>query len=124
MTRVVRIILALEAAAFAAAALVHSGMLVRGHEHWKAATAESVIAVVLLAGLLATVVDPRASRGIGLAVQAFALLGTAVGIFTIVIGVGPRSALDFAFHAGFVAALVTGLVVVSRGRLGARPQHA
>ncbi len=123
MTHLVRFFLSLEAAAFGAAALVHSGMLVRGYEHWKAATAESVIGVVLLVGLGVTVVTAQASRAVGLAAQAFALLGTLVRILTIAIGVGPRSTLDIAFHVGFVVALITGLVLVARGRIGAQ-QHA
>ncbi len=123
MTHLVRFFLSLEASAFGAAALVHSGVLVRGYEHWKAATAESVIGVVLLVGLGVTVVTAQASRAVGLAAQAFALLGTLVGILTIAIGVGPRSALDIAFHVGFVVALITGLVLVARGRIGAQ-QHA
>jgi len=116
MTHLVRFFLSLEAAAFGAAALVHSGVFVRGHEHWKAATAESVIGVVLLVGLAATVLTARSSRAVGLAAQGFALVGTLVGIVTIAIGIGPRSTLDIAFHVGFVAALITGLVLVARGR--------
>jgi predicted ferric reductase len=123
MAHRVRTVLALEGAAFAAASLVHSGLVVSGHEHWKAATAELVIAVVLLAGLAAGVASPRSTRAAALAVQGFALLGTLVGIFTIAIGVGPRSTFDYALHAGFVSALVAGLVLVARGRARA-PSHA
>ncbi len=115
MRQLVRWILSLEAAAFGAAALVHSGVLVHGYEHWKAATAESVIGAVLLAGFVTTVIAPRSSRAVGLASQAFALFGTMVGIFTIAVGIGPRTMLDLAFHAAFVAALITGLVLVWRG---------
>lgn len=119
MTRVVRGFLSLEAAAFFAASLVHSGVLLHGHEHWKAATAEGVIGAVLAAGLLASVVAPRASRMAALATQAFALLGTFVGLFTIAVGVGPRTAPDLAFHAAIVAVLAAGLVRVGRGDHGA-----
>jgi hypothetical protein len=124
MAKLVRTLLSLEAAAFGAAALVHSGLLVGGHAHSKAATAESVIGVVLLAGLVSSAVLPRSSRAAGLTAQGFALLGTLVGIFTIVVGVGPRTPLDYALHAGFVAVLVTGLVLVGRGRAVAPRQHA
>src|SRR5512133_3250581 len=115
MAHRVRWILGLEAAAFASAALVPSGALVRGHEHFAAATAEGVIAAVLFAGWAASLLFPRSSRRAGLAAQGFALLGTCVGIFTIVVGVGPRTPFDLALHAGFVAALVTGLAFVARG---------
>jgi hypothetical protein len=39
----------------------------------------------------------------------------------IAIGVGPRSGLDYALHAGFVAALVGGLALAWRRRAGAAP---
>lgn len=51
---------------------------------------------------------------IGLAVQGFALLGTLVGLFTIAVGVGPRTVPDLVFHAGIVAVLVWGLIVTAR----------
>jgi hypothetical protein len=116
--------LSLEAAGCGGAALVHAGVLVHGYEHSKAAAAESVIGLVLLCALFASVVAPRSSRAIALGGQSFALLGTLVGIFTIVIGVGPRSAFDIALHVAFVASLTAGLVVVARGRVGARAQRA
>src|SRR5262249_2623128 len=71
---VVRWFLAVEAAVFGGAALVHAGVLVGGYEHAAARTAESVIALVLLVGLAASVLAPGSSRGIGLGVQGFALL--------------------------------------------------
>jgi hypothetical protein len=116
----IRSILALEAAAFGAAAFVHSGTLIHGYEHSRAAIAESVIGLVLLVGLMASVTAPRSSRTVGLAAQAFALLGTFVGIFTIVIGVGPQTKLDIAFHVVLVAGLLTGLAVVARQNTDAR----
>ena len=115
MTRTVRWLLSLEAAAFCAAALVHRGVLLNGYEHWKAATAESTIALVLLAGVAATIVAPGASRGAGLVVQGFALLGTLVGLFTIAVGIGPRTAPDLVFHAGVIVVLACGLFVTARG---------
>jgi hypothetical protein len=114
MTTLVRRFLSLEAAVFGSAALVHAGMLVRGYEHSSARTAESVIALVLLVGLVASFVMPESSRGIGLGAQGFALLGTGVGIITIVIGVGPRTALDLSLHVAMVVLLVAGLVVIGR----------
>jgi hypothetical protein len=118
MARRVRWILSLEATAFLAAALAHSGILLLGHEHLKAAIAESVIGLVLVGALLATVLSPRSSRAAGLGAQAFALLGTCVGLFTIAIGVGPRTAPDLAFHGGILAALVAGLVWLGRRPAG------
>jgi hypothetical protein len=49
-------------------------------------------------------------------VQGFALLGTIVGLVTIAIGIGPRTAFDLTLHAGMVALLVAGLIVTARSR--------
>jgi hypothetical protein len=116
MLAVVRSFLLVEAAAFFLAALVHGGVLVQGYEHWKAGTAESVIGAVLLVGLIVSYAAPRSSRTAGLFAQGFALLGTCVGLFTIAIGIGPRTAFDLVLHAFFVAILIVGLVLVARGR--------
>lgn len=117
--------LAFEGLVLGAAALVHAGLLLGGYEHARAATAEGVIAVVLLAGLAACLLRRGASRAIALAVQAFALLGTLVGGFTIAIGVGPQTAADLAFHLFLVVLLLSGLVVVSKGPKGiGRYSHA
>ena len=117
MTRAIRPFVFFEGAAFVAAALTHFGVLIAGYEHQKAGTAESVIGIVLLVGWALTWMRPRSTRGIGLAVQGFALLGTLVGIFTIAIGVGPRTAPDIAFHIGIVVVLVSGLIVAARARV-------
>lgn len=124
MVPLVRWFLLVEAIAFGLAALVHSGVLVEGYEHAKAATAESVIGLVLLAGLAASLAAPRFSRAVGLWAQAFALLGTCVGIVTMFVGIGPQSSFDAALHAGFVLLLVAGLLFVARGRAGAPAQRA
>lgn len=105
-----------EGATFIAAALIHFGLLIEGHEHLKAGVAESVIAVVLLIGLLLTWIVRAWTRGIGLSAQAFALLGTVVGVFTIAIGVGPRTVPDIAYHIAIVAVLVWGLIVAARAK--------
>ena len=111
-----RAFLIAEVAIFGSAALIHAGALIRGYEHRAARTAESVIALVLLIGLVGSVIAPQSSRGIEIGAQAFALLGTCVGIFTIVIGVGPRTALDLTIHAVMLILLVTGLALVARRR--------
>ncbi len=115
MTRI-RLFLLLEGASFASAALVHFGVLGEGYQHRKAGVAETVIATVLLAGLALTWLRRAWARGVGIAVQAFALLGTLVGVFTIAVGVGPRTIPDVAYHVAIVAVLVWGLVVVARHR--------
>ena len=103
-----------EAASFLAAALVHFGVLASGYDHQKAGTAESVIATVLLLAVAWTWIRPASIRGIGLTAQGFALLGTFVGLFTIAIGVGPRTLPDITYHIAIVIVLIAGLVVAKR----------
>jgi hypothetical protein len=111
----VKTFLGVEAAAFAAAALVHAGVLVDGYQHRAAGTAEGVIAGVLTLGLIVGILSPRWVRAAGFVAQGFALLGTLVGITMISIGVGPQSAFDVALHVFFVTVLGTGLYVTARG---------
>src|SRR5919109_963107 len=109
MRQTIRLFLLLQGASFVLAALVHSGVLFRGYEHGSAAIAETVIGVVLLVALALTWGLPQRTRAIGIAAQAFALLGTLVGVFTIAIGVGPRTLPDIAYHVAILVALVWGL---------------
>ncbi len=110
MRNVIRLFLSFEAATFIVAALTHFGVLARGYQHQRAGTAESVIAAVLLIGLVASWIRPVSIRAIGLAVQGFALFGTFVGLFTISIGIGPRTVPDIAYHIFIVIVLAAGLV--------------
>jgi hypothetical protein len=116
MTRAIRLFLAIGGAAFIVAALTHFGLLIGGYEHQKAGTAESVIGVVLLIGLALTWLRPESTRGIGLAAQAFALLGTLVGVFTIAIGIGPRTVPDIVFHISIILLLAWGLGATAPAR--------
>ncbi|HKP97811.1 MAG TPA: hypothetical protein VJ385_18885 [Fibrobacteria bacterium] len=112
--RMIRAFLFFEALSFLIASQIHFGTLMKGYEHAKAGTAESVIASVLILGLIATVLRPASARAAGLAAQAFALLGTCVGLFTIAIGVGPRTAPDLAYHFILVPVLIWGLLAMRR----------
>jgi hypothetical protein len=47
-------------------------------------------------------------------VATLALMGTLVGVFTIVIGVGPRTVPDVAYPVLIVTVLMSGLVVAAR----------
>src|SRR5919199_5598339 len=78
MRKTIRLFLLLEGASFIVAGQVHYGVLVDGYEHPQAANAESLVGVVLLVGFVLTWVWPARTRSIGLAAQAFALLGTLV----------------------------------------------
>jgi flagellar motor component MotA len=115
--RAVRLFLSAEVLAFWMASLVHAGILLRGYEHRPAMVAEGVIGAVLVLGLLMILMDARSTRIVGSVVQGFALLGTLVGIFTTVIGVGPHSRFDVALHGMFVVLLVSGMAIAgSTGR--------
>jgi hypothetical protein len=105
----IRVFLLIEAVSFALASLIHSGQLIPGYQHHPARIAESVIATVLLVGLASTWLRPAAPRKIGLWAQGFALLGTMVGVFTIIVGVGPRTAPDIAYHVAILLVLAWGL---------------
>jgi hypothetical protein len=107
----IRTFMLVQAATFLLAATFHFGVLVQGYADSRAGIAESVIASVLLAGLIATWIRPAGIRRIGLASQGFALAGTLVGLFTIAIGIGPRTVPDLVIHAAMVAELVAGLAV-------------
>jgi uncharacterized membrane protein YeaQ/YmgE (transglycosylase-associated protein family) len=109
----IRRFLGLEAAVFVAAAIIHFEVVLDGYADQEAGTAESVIAIVLLAGLLTSLLRPDWTRRAGILVQGFALVGTFVGL-TLLVTLGPRTVLDIAIHVVMVAVLVLGLVVTVR----------
>jgi hypothetical protein len=109
-------LMTVEGASFLAASLLHRGLPFPAAAHAKAATAETVIGAVLLAGAALAVARPARRRAIALAAQGFAAAGTCVGIGMVAIGVGPRTAPDAAYHAGILALLVAGLVAAARRR--------
>src|SRR5262245_34056663 len=113
MRTAIRLFLLIEGVSFLAAGLIHRGVFITGYAHQQASIAETTIAVVLLIGLGLTWIWPRQTRLIGLIAQAFALLGTLVGVFTIAIGVGPRTAPDLAYHITILAVLTIGLIVAA-----------
>lgn len=115
MIRTVRAFILFEAITFVAAALIHFGMLFDAYRHREAGTAESVIAGVLLVGLGLTWARPPWRRRAAIGAQAFAILGVLVGLFTIAVGVGPRTALDITYHVAILVVLVVGLATALRG---------
>jgi hypothetical protein len=114
MTRTIRLFLLIEAATFFIASSIHGGFLIHGYAHRAAHVAETVIGMVLLAGLAVTWIGGVWVRRAGLGAQAFALLGTLVGLLTIALGVGPRTVPDVAYHILIVAVLISGLFVSAR----------
>jgi hypothetical protein len=105
----IRLFLLIEALSFTTASLIHGGYFIAGYQHPKARVAESVIAAVLFVGLGLTWILPPSVARIGLWAQGFALLGTLIGVFTIVVGVGPRTTPDLIYHLGIVLVLAWGL---------------
>ena len=118
--RSIRLFMLFEAATFIAASLIHSGHVIEGYEHDKARIAEAVIAVVLLGATALTWIRPALTRTAGLGGQGFALLGTLVGLFTIAVGVGPRTIPDIAYHLAIVSVLIWGLVIARRAPVDMR----
>jgi hypothetical protein len=116
MTNQTRVILFLASVLYAAAGSVHFGWLTSGYEHSKAGTAESVIAAVLFGGLLVSFIKPLWTRVAAIAVQIFAVLLTFVGLFTIAIGIGPRTGPDLILHACMLALLFFGLYMTIRSQ--------
>src|SRR5437660_8607528 len=116
MIQTVRLFLLVEALAFLMAALTHFGVLSSGYAHHQASIAESVIACVLLIGAGVSFARPSLTRRAGLLAQAFALLGTLVGILTIIVGIGPRTVPDIVYHIVIVIVLAIGIAVILRGR--------
>jgi hypothetical protein len=114
MVQTIQLFMLFEAVTFVAASLIHAGVLISGYEDPAARIAEGVIAAVLIAGLILSFIRPAWTRWVGLAAQGFALLGTLVGLFTIIIGIGPRTVLDIVYHAAIVVVLVWGLIVAAR----------
>src|SRR5262245_842490 len=104
--------MSLQIALFVLGALAHFGVLSPVLAHRRAAIAESVIAAVLVLGLGLYIARRR--RGIALGAQIFALLGTIVGLVTIIIGIGPRSTFDYVLHSLMFAFLISGLVASAR----------
>lgn len=105
-----------EALALGTASMVHAGRLVPGFAHAQARTAEAVIAVVLVLASVETWLRPGDARHAAIFGQGFALLGTLVGLATIVAGIGPRTVPDVIYHALLLALLAAGLTWAVRCR--------
>ena len=112
----VRGFLLLQIAIFLALVSIHFGLLIGGYRHRNAGTTESVIALVLVAGLLLTWMPPPWSRRAATASQSFGILGVLVGLFTIALGIRPRTTLDLTLNVGLLLTLIAGLAITLRKR--------
>jgi hypothetical protein len=112
--RAFRLLLLFEAVTFVAAVSIHFGAFLDGYTHHKAGTAETVIAIVLLAGCALTWGGSSRARAAVIGAQAFGAFGVCVGLFTIAVGVGPRTLLDVVYHLAILATLAAGVVAAAR----------
>jgi hypothetical protein len=108
--------LLVQVAMFLLLVTIHFGLLIDGYYHAAAATTESVIAAVLVFGLLLTW-TPRWSRRAATAAQLFGSLGVVLGLFTFALGIGPRTILDLSLNLVLLLTLAVGLALTS-SRLG------
>jgi hypothetical protein len=105
IVQVIRGFMLVEAATFAIAALVHSGLLLDGYTHREAAIAEGVVLLALALGLGLSWLYPAWTRALGAVAQSFALVGALVGIFFI--------AIDIAYYAGMALVVVVGMIFLN-----------
>jgi hypothetical protein len=114
--QVARAWMLVEALTLGIASMVHAGLLVPGYAHPQARTAEAVIATVLVLASVETWLRPAGARRAAIFGQGFALLGTLVGLLTIVIGIGPHTVPDVVYHTLLLAMLAAGLTMAVRCR--------
>ena len=113
----IRGFLLLQIVIFLSMITIHFGLLIGGYSHRGAGAAESVITAILVAGLLLTWMPPPWSRRAASAAQAIGILGVLLGLFTIALGIGPRTILDLALNGALLLALIAGLALTLRKRL-------
>lgn len=118
MIQTIRLFLLVQSVIFITAVLIHTGSLLGGYEDQAAATAEGIIATILVLGLALTWLLPARTRLLGLVAQGLAMLGTLLGAFIIAIGIGPRTPLDIALHAAMLITLAWGLIFTARAPAG------
>ena len=111
----VRGFLLVQIAMFLVLVMIHFGLLIGGYGHPAAGPTESVIAVVLVVGLLLTGTPPPWSQRAATAAQSFGILGVLVGLFTIALGIGPRTILDLCLNTVLLLTLIAGLAITKRG---------
>jgi hypothetical protein len=111
----VRGFLLVQIAMFLVLVTIHFGLLIGGYRHPAAGTTESVIAVILVFGLLLTWTPPPWSQRAATAAQSFGTLGVLVGLFTFVLGIGPRTILDLSLNVILLLTLIAGLALTKRG---------
>jgi hypothetical protein len=110
----VRGFLLAQIAIFLVLVAIHFGLLIGGYRHRAAGTTESVIAAVLVCGLLLTGTPPW-SRRAATAAQSFGTLGVLLGLYTIALGIGPRTILDVSLNVVLLLTLIAGIASTKKG---------
>lgn len=82
----------------------------------RAAIPEAIIGLVLALGASIVLLAPVRAWAVAVASHAFALVGVGTGLFTIAVGVGPRTVPDIAYHLGVLAPLGAGLALLFTGK--------
>ena len=106
-------LLGLEALLFGAGALIHAGVLYGIPEHARIATAEGIVAAMLAAGVIVSLLRFWGTRTIALTTQGLAL-GTLLGLFAISLGLQTRP--DNFFHAILLLIMALGLMTTFKWR--------
>jgi hypothetical protein len=109
----IRGFLLVQIAIFLVMVLIHFGLLIVGYRHRNAGATESMLAAVLVAGLLLTWI-PRWSRRAATVAQSFGTVGVLLGLFTIALGIGPRTILDLTLNGALLLTLIAGLTMMRR----------
>ena len=92
---------------------IHFGLLIDGYRHQNAGATELLLATVMVAGLLLTW-TPRWRRPAAITVQSFGTMGVMLGLFTIAVGIGPRTILDLSLNGILLLTLIAGLRMMLR----------
>jgi hypothetical protein len=113
-TWTVRGFLLVEIAIFLLLASIHFDLLVSGYRHRDAGSTESLIAAVMVAGLLLTWTPPPWNRRAAAAAQYVGTLGVLVGLLTVALGIGHRTILGLTLDGVLLLILIAGLASMRR----------
>lgn len=113
-----RLLAAIAAGSLLVASLVHFGVVIDGYSHDEAALPEAIIGGVMLIGLASSWMSEPWGRRAVIGALAFGLAGSLVGLYLVVVGVGPQTLPDVVYHIVLVATLVAGLYVAVQIRPG------
>lgn len=118
----VRAFLLVEIAIFLVLASIHFDLLISGYRHRDAGATESLIAALMVAGLLLTWTPSPWNRRAAAGAQYVGTLGALVGLLTVALGIGHRTYLGLGLDGVLLLVLITGLVTMRRSLGQVQPQ--